>query len=198
MSGRTRHPKKTRDVKTSNASAKESRADRTNKTKATNLGGRPSAYRAAFADQAYKFTLLGATDKLLGEFFEVSEQTINTWKQKHPKFLESIKRGKAVADATVAASLYHRANGYSHKAVKIMQHEGASYEHEYTEHYPPDTTAAIFFLKNRRPDLWRDRQQLEHTGRDGGTIKVEAMNAAELRVLAGERGLIKVNGNARQ
>lgn len=180
-SDRTRPPK-SRDVKTS------ARAN-TSHSKGKHPGGRPTDYRASYADQAYNYTLLGATDKLLAEFFDVSEQTINTWKQKHPKFLESIKRGKGIADATVAASLFHRANGYSHKAVKFFSHEGIISQQEYVEHYPPDTTAAIFFLKNRRPDLWRDKQSHEHSGVDGKPIQVEEMTAEDCINLAKERGL---------
>jgi hypothetical protein len=192
MSGKGLRQPGTRDVKQAASAGKLHAPNR----KPKHAGGRPSDYRAEYAEMAYKFTLLGATDKLLGEFFDVSEQTINSWKQKHPKFLESIKRGKGMADATVAASLFHRANGYSHKAVKIFSSDGATFEHEYIEHYPPDTTAAIFFLKNRRPDLWRDRQQLEHTGKDGGPIEVEKLSAADLRTMAEKRGLL--NGHSRQ
>ena len=57
----------------------------------TMAGGRPSKYKKEYAEQAYKFCLLGATDARLGEFFGVSEQTINAWKDAHPEFLESIK-----------------------------------------------------------------------------------------------------------
>lgn len=111
-----------------------------------------------YAEQARKMCVLGATDSQLADFFGVSESTLNLWKQKVPEFSESIKRGKIVADAEVADSLYKRALGYSHKAVKILQHEGSSYEHEYTEHYPPDSTSAIFWLKNRQPTKWRNDQ----------------------------------------
>ena len=70
--------------------------------------------------------------------------------------------GKQAADDRVERSLYQRANGYSHPAVKtFMTRDGKTVEHKYTEHYPPDTTAAIFFLKNRRPDRWRDVQNIE-------------------------------------
>jgi hypothetical protein len=43
------------------------------------------------------------------------------------------------------------------------------------KYYPPDTTAAIFWLKNRRPDLWRDRNQTELTGPNGGPVQIEAI-----------------------
>lgn len=119
--------------------------------------GAPSRYRPEYAELAYKFALLGATDAKLAECFGVSEQTINAWKKAHPLFLESITRGKTVADADIAHALFHRAKGYSHRAVKIFQHQGGPVIVPYTEHYPPDTQAASLWLRNRQPALWRDR-----------------------------------------
>lgn len=119
--------------------------------------GRPSAYRAEYAEQAFKLCLLGATDKDIADFFGVSEQTVNAWKQSQPDFLESLKRGKDSADAEVAHRLYQRALGYEHKAVKIMQYEGVPVIVPYTERYAPDTAAGIFWLKNRKKVSWRDR-----------------------------------------
>jgi hypothetical protein len=62
----------------------------------------------------------------------------------------------------VERSLYQRGNGYSHPAVKaFMTRDGKIIEHKYVERYPPDVTACIFFLKNRRPDRWRDVQRID-------------------------------------
>lgn len=129
-----------------------------------NKGGRPTDYREEYAEQAYKLALLGATDKDLADFFEVTETTINNWKLAHIKFFESLKKGKMVADATVAESLYKRANGYEHEDVDIKMYEGRIIETKLIKHYPPDTTAGIFWLKNRQPKQWRDKQETEHTG----------------------------------
>lgn len=118
---------------------------------------RPSKYRSEYAEQAYKFCLLGATDAKLGEFFDVDEATINRWKEAHAEFCESIKRGKAIADAEIAHSLFQRAKGYSHEAVKIFNNQGEIIVEPYVEHYPPDTGAAMAWLKNRQSALWRDR-----------------------------------------
>lgn len=123
---------------------------------------RPTDYRPEYVDQAEKLCKLGATDKELGDFFDVSEQTINNWKNEHPEFFESIKKGKLLADAEVADKLFKRATGYSHRAVKIFNNQGEVIVEPYTEHYPPDTTAAIFWLKNRQPKNWRDKQEVEH------------------------------------
>lgn len=111
---------------------------------------------------------LGATDAQLAELFGVTETTINNWKDAHPQFLESLKAAKDAKDTQVERSLYDRAMGYEHRAVKIFnQGDGQSFEHEYIERYPPDTTAMIFWLKNRQPARWRDRQEIEHSGKLG-------------------------------
>lgn len=133
---------------------------------AKNAGGRPPKYQAEYAEQARKLCLLGATDANMADFFEVDERTINRWKNDHPAFCQALKDGKLEADATVAQSLYRRANGWEHRAVKIVADAKTGAEHivPYVEHYPGDTVAQIFWLKNRRPDLWRDKQNIEHSG----------------------------------
>lgn len=122
---------------------------------------RPSKYNPDYSKQALKLCRLGATDKELADFFGVAESTLNKWKEDYPEFSESLKEGKALADAEVADKLYKRATGYEHAAVKIVANANTGQEHivNYTERYPPDTTAAIFWLKNRRPDLWRDKTE---------------------------------------
>jgi len=134
--------------------------------------GRPSEYDPKKTPkQTKKACLMGATDKDLADFFEVSEKTINNWKKQHPEFLQSIREGKEIADSKVAKSLYERANGYSHPEVHISNYQGTITQTDLTKHYPPETTAAIFWLKNRQPDKWRDRREV--TGADGGAIDMK-------------------------
>lgn len=122
--------------------------------------GRPTKYKDAYAKQALKLCLLGATDKELAGFFEVSESTINEWKLNFPEFSESIKKGKIEADANISSKLYHRALGYNHPDVHISNYKGDITITNITKHYPPDTIAGIFWLKNRQPTLWRDKQEV--------------------------------------
>jgi hypothetical protein len=123
---------------------------------------RPSKYQPEFAEQAAKLCRLGATDRELAEFFKVAESTLNLWKLQYQEFSESLKRGKDEADARVEQSLYRRALGYSHDAVHVSNFQGAVTLTPIVEHHPPDTTACIFWLKNRRPVDWRDKQSVEH------------------------------------
>lgn len=139
---------------------------------------RPSKYKPEFAAQSLKLCRLGATDKELADFFEVNEDTINEWKKVHPEFSESLKGGKALADAEVADKLFKRATGYEHDAVKIVANANTGQEHvvAYTERYPPDTTAAIFWLKNRRPDIWRDKTESKSTVELNGVVLIPTKN----------------------
>lgn len=136
--------------------------------------GRPTSYKAEYAEQAYKLCLLGATDAKLGEFFGVSEQTINAWKAAQPTFLESITRGKEKADAEIAESLFHRAKGYRHPEVHVSNFQGNITLTPLTKHYPPDTQAASLWLRNRQPKLWRDKMDLEHSGDPERPVKIDA------------------------
>lgn len=133
--------------------------------------GRPSKYKPDYAEQAIKLCMLGMTDAEMASFFEVSESTLNLWKEVHPEFSESIKKGKEAADADVASRLYHRAMGYDHPEDDIRVVSGEIVITQTIKHYPPDTTAGIFWLKNRQRDKWRDKVETEVTGKDGGPIE---------------------------
>lgn len=145
---------------------------------------RPSSYSEEYAEQAFKLCLLGFTDAELATFFEVCEATINNWKLEHPEFLESIKSGKVIADSGVANSLHSRAMGaeweeqQAIKVKKVIYDNGKKISEveevvtvPVTRRDPPDTTACIFWLKNRRKAEWRDKQEHEVTGADGGPIQ---------------------------
>lgn len=123
--------------------------------------GRPTKYKPEYSEQAGKICLLGATDEFLADYFNVDVSTIGNWKNAHPEFLEAIKKGKQKADLQVAESLFHRAKGYEHPEVKVFNNQGEIVTHEVTKHYAPDPTAAIFWLKNRQPREWRDKQEVE-------------------------------------
>lgn len=135
--------------------------------------GRPSKYKDDYAVQAEKLCKLGATDAEMAEFFEVDEKTINTWKQEYPEFLQSIKKGKMIADAEVASKLFHRATGYDHPEDDIRAVNGEIVITPTIKHYPPDTIAGIFWLKNRQKGKWRDKVDHELSGPNGGPVQVE-------------------------
>lgn len=123
--------------------------------------GRPGEYHPTYCEFATNYCLLGCTDEQLAAFCSITVETLHQWKAKYPAFSDAIKSGKEIADANVAKSLFHRANGYSHEAVKIFLPAGSRKPvyAKYDEMYPPDTTAAIYWLKNRRGGEWRRDQE---------------------------------------
>ena len=127
--------------------------------------GRPTIYRPELATLARKLALLGATEAEMADALSISVSTLSDWMHKHSEFYRAVKSGKVLADAEVAERLYSRATGHSHEAVKIFMPAGAEAPvyAPYTEHYPPDTTAASLWLRNRQPDKWRERQQVDVT-----------------------------------
>ncbi|MFA5703771.1 MAG: hypothetical protein WC982_09690 [Advenella sp.] len=113
---------------------------------------------------------MGATDAEMADEFGVTEQTINNWKKAHPKFFESLSAGKRKADGKVARTLYQMAIGGKRITEKpmVVSHggnAGSSVEIvQYEEWVDPVPSAVIFWLKNRRPNEWRDKQDHEHSG----------------------------------
>jgi len=126
--------------------------------------GRPSKYKPEFAGQAAKLCALGATDPQLADFFEVALSTISLWKVQHQEFSDALKLAKEEADAKVEQSLYRRALGYEHDETDIRVVDHAIVQTPMRKIYPPDTTAAIFWLKNRKPAQWRDKGETVLSG----------------------------------
>lgn len=130
-------------------------------------GGRPTKYKPEYVDQAAKLAALGATDAEMADFFEVTVSTFALWKVTYPELSDALKDSKEIADRRVETALYNRAMGYTHEETDIRVVDGAVVMTPMLKHYPPDTTAAIFWLKNRKPQEWRDRAQVDHTSSDG-------------------------------
>lgn len=141
--------------------------------------GRPSKYKEEYAELAYNYCLLGATDLELADFFGVCEATINNWKIDYPEFLESLKKGKQIADSRVAKALFHRAIGYEAPDLDIKMFEGSIIKTPYVKHYPPDATSAIFWLKNRQPDKWRDKREHVEVDTDSGEITINVRRVSK-------------------
>ncbi len=125
--------------------------------------GRPSDFKDEFVEQAQALCKLGATDMELADFFKVDVRTIYRWKNSREDFCQAVTCGKDACDDRVERSLYNRAVGYDHEAVKIFMPTGAEKPvyAPYTEHIPPDPGAALNWLKNRRGEVWRDKQTME-------------------------------------
>jgi hypothetical protein len=136
------------------------------------MTGRPSSYDPDFARQAEKLATLGATDQEIADFFDIDVRTVYRWKHEHEEFCQALKAGKDIADERVERSLYQKAIGYEQDEVKIFMPGGAS-EPVYAPFrakIAPDTTAAIFWLKNRRSQEWREKVDHTHANPDGTNI----------------------------
>jgi len=149
--------------------------------------GRPSVFKADYTNQAAKLCLLGATDKDLADFYGVSQRTINTWKEKHPEFLHSLKSGKDAANERVKRSLYQRAIGYENPDVDIRAVNGKIVQTKFVKRYPPDTTACIFWLKNRMPEEWRDVQHQRIGGEGEKPVELQVNDDRPLKDVPYER-----------
>ncbi len=141
-----------------------------------------TVYRDEYAREAKKLCQLGATDRDLAEFFEVTTVTIWRWQARYPEFSAALNRAKDAADDRVERSLYSRATGYTFDSEKIFNNDGEITRVQTTEHVPPDVTACIFWLKNRRPAEWRDKTDHDHThahtlNLQGGNMTVEQAQA---------------------
>lgn len=145
--------------------------------------GRPSKFKEEFVTQAEKLCKLGATDIEIADFFDVDVRTIYRWKAENDAFCHALKSGKEDADERVERSLFSRAIGYEHEEVDIRVVSGEIVQTPIRKYYPPDTTAGIFWLKNRRAEQWRDKQDVSvnHSGSiEHGSISEIAARIEEL------------------
>lgn len=136
--------------------------------------GRPTKYNRDFhPKQVLKYALLGLTDKQIAGVFEISESTLNLWKNEYPEFSESIRAGKTDADANVASTLYKRSLGHTQKKqfafkVKAYDDKDRLIEKveivEVEEYYPPSDSAINLWLTNRQRGNWGNKSEVEHSG----------------------------------
>ena len=108
----------------------------------------------------------GLTDKQIAHNIGITEQTLNNWKKRFPSLFEALKKGKEVIDRQVENALLKRALGYEYEEVKqIIEKDDKGKDRKRIEktvkHVVPDVTAQIFWLKNRKPQEWRDKQQVD-------------------------------------
>lgn len=142
-------------------------------------GGRPTKFKDEYIEQARNYSYLGATDEQVAKFFDVTTRTITRWKDDYPEFCLALKEGKEIADAKVSKSLYERATGYSHNEDKIFNDNGTPLVVPTTKHYPPDPTSMIFWLKNRQPELWREKreEQAPESNEPISKVQIEVVGA---------------------
>lgn len=113
----------------------------------------------------------GFTDKQIAEHkIGIAERTFSKWKARYEAINSALKKGKAPADTLVENALYKRAIGFTttETVEEIYEVDGEQRKHirKVTREVPPDTTAQIFWLKNRKPKFWRDKRETEIEAKD--------------------------------
>ena len=100
----------------------------------------------------------GLTDEQIAHNIGIATGTLYEWKKQHIEIAEALKKGKEVADIEVENALYKRAIGYDYEETKVeVEANGKKKITKFTRHAAPDVTAQIFWLKNRKPEKWRDK-----------------------------------------
>lgn len=106
----------------------------------------------------------GLTDEQIAKNIGISRSTLNVWKDRYSDISDALKKGKDIIDRQVENALLKRALGYEYEEVKEKFEDGVITECTVTKkEVVPDTTAQIFWLKNRKPDKWRDKPAYEDT-----------------------------------
>lgn len=126
----------------------------------------------------------GLTDEQIMEKLGISKPTFYEYVKKYPNFSNSLKKGKEVVDREVENALLKRALGYNYVEETTEElPNGTTKSKTVIKHIPGDTTAQIFWLKNRKPDVWRDKTAIEHSGEIKGDNPFSNLTTEELRDL---------------
>lgn len=153
----------------------------------TYMGNQIPMFKMEYVIQAERACLaMGATDAQLANYFQVSTRILAKWRRQFPEFDEAIRRGKAFADGEVAESLFRLATGRQmviRKKVFFDFKTGQEKIVAYDEVLPPESKAAMFWLRSRQPDQWRDLSPVKEGE------KLEHMTDEELLALAEGRPL---------
>jgi hypothetical protein len=124
------------------------------------MPGNVTKYRPEFAVIAFRFMLLGSSIENLAKTIGVDRQTIYNWEKAYDDFSAALRSGREAADTAVAARLFQRAMGYTYEAEEIKIVEGQIERVTVTKHHPPDPQSAMFWLKNRQPEMWKDKVEV--------------------------------------
>lgn len=118
----------------------------------------------------------GLTDEQIAHNMGIGTTTLYNYKRDHMEIVEALKKGKEVVDIQVENALLKRALGYTYTEVTREQVPATGemiITKKVTKEVQPDVTAQIFWLKNRRPDRWRDKQDIQVTGLEKEKTKLD-------------------------
>ena len=164
-------------------------------TKKKSNAGRKGLYKELLeADNLIKlegWARNGLTDEMIAHNIGITTTTFYDWKKKYPQFAEAVKRGKEVVDIMVENALLKSAMGYKYD--EVVKERVFDYETETsvvvevkrtTKEVAPNPTSLIFWLKNRKPEAWRDTKNID------AAVEVrnpfEGIDTADIKKLIGE------------
>ncbi len=130
-------------------------------------------------DWAWSLAVKGATDAEVATAMRVSRKTINSWKKTYPSFALALNEGKDIADSKVERGLYNNAIGYyvdeEERTIEVNKDGTTKLGDLRTKkrYVTGNTTAQIFWLKNRKKEQWRDVSKTEITGVDDKPVEVQ-------------------------
>jgi len=123
-------------------------------------------------EKIFNWSKSGLTDEQIAKNMGISKSTFYNWQKEYPEFLESIKKGKEISDRHVENALFKNATGHDYVEEVVANRKTVKYKDgkrvsEVTEPVavqvkkfkPPETTAQIFWLKNRKSSEWKDKQR---------------------------------------
>lgn len=156
--------------------------------KRTNKGGRRGKYQEWLTDEGLikleGWARDGLTNEQIAKNIGINPDTLYTWIKKYPEISESLKKGKEVVDRQVENALLKRALGYKYQEVTKELINGVMIPIKIvTKEVQPDVTAQIFWLKNRKPEMWRDKRETELSGGINVNNPFEDLTTEELRKL---------------
>ena len=123
----------------------------------------------------------GLIDEQIAANIGITTTTLYDWKRKYADFSDALKKGKETSDYEVENALFKSATGYEYEERKEVQEVVDGVMRKRVEvtrkQVPPNATSAIFWLKNRKPDKWRNKQEIEISKLRAEIKKLEAETA---------------------
>lgn len=131
--------------------------------------GRPTKFNDQLQEIMMNMSEMGYTDKEIANLICIDESTLTNWKKKYPDFFASLKEAKGRADCKVEQALFKSALGehYIEEHHEGVDANGNIVDKKVKKQVPPNSTSQLFWLKNRQPDKYRDRKEVEHSGSVG-------------------------------
>lgn len=125
----------------------------------------------------------GLSDEQIAHNIGIRRETLYAWKKQHPNIANALKKGKEVVDLMVENALFKRAMGYEYEETTLERTWNEASEcwdmvptKVVHKKQAADPTSMIFWLKNRKPEEWRDKQNIEHSG------EVAQRNVQEVKI----------------